>query len=95
MPSREASRRNIAIARARNPRNWRTGQETRIIKLLIWQTYYVEGGAPTQQVLARKFGVDQSWVSRVYRRSEEAMTELGRHARVTLADLQRVRRYRD
>jgi hypothetical protein len=94
MPSPEASRRNIAIARAHNPRLCRSWQESTIIKLLIWQQYYVDGEPPTQQEIARKLGIHQSWVSRVYRQSKEAMAELCRNDRVTLTDLQRAQRYR-
>lgn len=90
MPSPEASRRNIAIARAHNPRMFRSWQQTLIIKRLIWQVYYVDDQPPpTQQVLAKQLGVHQSYISRVYRRSQEAWAALMQNDRVTLADLRR------
>jgi hypothetical protein len=74
--------------------NFRSSQETLILKLLIWQAYFVEEGPPPRQiVLARQLRVSQPYVSRV-QRTAEAMAELSRHGRVTLADLQRARRYR-
>jgi len=93
MPSPEASRRNIRIARAANRRTFRSWQESKIIQLYIWQAYQ-DGGTPKQQVLADRLGVDQSWVSRVSRRMSQGMNELCSNPRVTLEDLRNAERFR-
>lgn len=68
MPSREASRRNLEKARARwrPPRPWRSAQETRLIKRLVWQWFNSrESGKWSGRAVARWLGVTHTYIQKL------------------------------
>jgi hypothetical protein len=93
--AKNAKRRAMAIARAHNPCNFRSEQESLLIKLYIWQAYLLaDGHPPRQKELAKLLGVQQAHVSKVQQRTAEGMAALARHGRVTLDDLRKAQRFR-
>jgi DNA-binding transcriptional regulator YhcF (GntR family) len=77
MPSPEASRRNLEKARARwrPPRPWRSYQESRLIRQLIWQEWslaqkHPQYRLPSSRALARELGVSHTWVQRLLRKAK-------------------------
>jgi hypothetical protein len=70
MPSPEASRRNLEKARARGraPRRWRSTQETRVIKRLVWQWLTYHGpGKWSGRTVAAWLGVSHTYVQNLVR----------------------------
>lgn len=70
MPSPEASRRNLEKGRARwrAPRPWRSAQETRVIKLLVWQWFAYRGpGKWSARAVGRRLGVSHTYVQKLVR----------------------------
>jgi hypothetical protein len=70
MPSREASLRNLETARAkwRPPKPWRSLQETRVIKRLVWQWFDSNGSEKwSGRAVARKLGVTHTYVQKLLR----------------------------
>ncbi len=71
MPSREASLRNLEKARAkrRPPRPWRSRQETRVIKQLVWQ--WLNSGEPGKwsgRAVARWLDVSHTYIQKLVRK---------------------------
>jgi hypothetical protein len=66
-------------------------RETRVIKLLIWQSCF-EGG-PSQRTFARQLGVYSSYVCKVQKQSSRALDAFASGARATLDDLEEARRF--
>jgi len=67
MPSLEASLRNLAKARTkwRPPRPWRSAQETRVIKRLVWQWFTYHGPSKwSARALGRRLAVSHTYVQR-------------------------------
>lgn len=98
MPSREASLRNLAKARAnwRPPRAWRSSQETRVIKRLIWQWFNsTEPQKWSLRAVARWLGVTHTYVQKLVRAFKKDPSEMQREARfkapATFDDLERAR----
>jgi hypothetical protein len=77
MPSPEASRANLELARAvrgpcwRQPRLWRSREESRLIRQLVWQEWWnaqkYHWRAPSGRALARKFGISHTWAQKLLR----------------------------
>src|SRR5262249_28063839 len=70
MPSLEASLRNLAKARAkwRPPRPWRSAQESRVIKRLVWQWFRYSGpGRWSVRALGRRLGVSHTYIQKLVR----------------------------
>jgi hypothetical protein len=89
VPSRESSLRNLekALANWRRPRPWRSGQETRVIRRLVWQWFIYRGPDKWSgrgvgrwlrvshtyiQKLIREFKIDSSDMQRLYRNYGQA-----------------------
>jgi hypothetical protein len=70
MPSPESSRRNLEKARARwrAPLPWRSAQETRVIRLLVWQWFEYRGpGKWSARSVARRLGVTHTYIQKLVR----------------------------
>ena len=69
MPSREASLRNLARARAnwRPPRPWRSRSESRLIRSFVWHWCLGRGPWCSGRALARWLGVSHTYVQRLTR----------------------------
>jgi len=70
MPSRESSLRNLEKARAkwRPPRRWRSYQETRIIRRLVWQWFTYRGpGKWSGRAVGRRLGVSHTYIQKLVR----------------------------
>jgi hypothetical protein len=69
MPSREASLRNLAIARSRwrRPRPWRSRAESRVIRLYAWQWLLDHGPWCSGRALARWLGVSHTYIQKLVR----------------------------
>jgi hypothetical protein len=69
MPSREASLRNLAIARSRwrSPRPWRSRAESRLIRLYTWQWLLKRGPWCSGRALARWLGVSHTYIQKLTR----------------------------
>ncbi len=92
MPSPQASRRNLERARAvrgpywRQPRPWRCSEESRLIRLLVWQVWWnaqkYQIRASSGRALARKLGVSHTWVQRLLREVRANPEKLQREVRL-------------
>ena len=98
MPSLEASLRNFAKARAKwhPPRPWRSYQETRIIKRLVWQWFTYRGpGKWSVRGLARWLDVSHTYIQKLVRQfrtdASEMQREALRHTAATFEHLSRAR----
>lgn len=85
MPSREASRRNLAIARSRwrRPKPWRSQRESSVIRLYIWQWVLGHGPWCSGRALADWLGVSHTYVQRLARtlpRDDNAFLREMRHS---------------
>lgn len=70
MPSPESSRRNLQKANAcrRFPLPWRSTQETRVIKLLVWQWFNCrEPRKWSARAVARWLGVSHTYIQKLIR----------------------------
>lgn len=70
MPSPETSRQNLEKAKAnwRKPRPWRSNQETRVIKRIVWQWFTNRGpGKWPGRALARRLGGSHTYVQKLIR----------------------------
>ena len=96
MPSREASLRNLAKARAkwRPPRPWRSAQETRVIKLLAWQWFTYRGrGKWSARALGRRLSVSHTYIQKLVREFASDPSKIDRLARSSqLASFEQLRR---
>lgn len=100
MPSREASLRNLKLARAkwRRPRPWRSRQETFVIKRLVWQwLVYPELHKWSERSIARHLGVSHTYVQKLRRKFLHDPTEVQRwyaqFGEATLEDLRVAKEY--
>jgi hypothetical protein len=85
--ARRARRNNLSRSRLRS--DW----ESRVIKLLIWQTCFDGGPPPSQRALARQFGVYPSYVCKVQQQSATGLDALANGTRPTLDELYQARRF--
>ena len=69
MPSREASLRNLARAKAnwRPPRPWRSRSESRLIRSFVWHWCLDHGPRCSGRALARWLGVSHTYVQKLTR----------------------------
>jgi hypothetical protein len=90
-----ARRRNFAQARSQGRiKLWRSHDESKLIKLLIWQAGFGSGPPPSQRALGRQLGVRHSYVHKVQHKVyKEGMDALGREEKwITPDDLAAARR---
>lgn len=98
MPSREASLRNLELARAnwRRPRPLRSFRETCLIRRIVWQWSMCNDPEKSSgRALARWLGVSHTWVQRLLRELAQNPGKMQREVRVhgyaSVADLRRAR----
>lgn len=66
--------------------------ETALIKLLIWQSYWDTEPRPSQRTLARTLGVSQPYVCKIMRKAiPVGFDKLARNGRPTLQELEQAR----
>jgi hypothetical protein len=85
--ARRARRNNLSRSRLRS--DW----ESRVIKILIWQSCFDGGPRASQRVLARELGVWPSYVCKVQKQSARGLDAVASGNRVTLDDLDKARRF--
>jgi hypothetical protein len=83
--ARRARRNNLSRSRLRS--EW----ESRVIKILIWQSCFDGGPRLSQRVLARQLDVYPSYISKVQKQSARGLDALARTGRVTFDDLDKAR----
>lgn len=85
MPSFEASLRNLEEARAawsHPPRPWRSAQESRVIRWLVWQWFNSrEPGKWSGRAVARWLGVTHTYIQKLVREFATDPSEIERDAR--------------
>jgi hypothetical protein len=97
MPSREASLRNLARAKAnwRQPRPWRSRAESRLIRMITWQWLLGHGPWVSGRALARWLGVSHTYIQKLTRTLSTDETDFLREVRYsgppTRDNLQRAR----
>jgi hypothetical protein len=70
MPSPETSRENLQKAKAagKPPRPWRSDQESRVIRRLVWQWFMYRGPDKwSGRAVARCLGVSHTWIQKLVR----------------------------
>ncbi len=96
MPSTYSSMQNLAKAKAcwRAPRPWRSYQETRLIRCLVWQ-WYVSGVSGQSRcagrALARWLGVSHTYIQKLGRIFSVNPNDGARMGSATIEDLRRAR----
>jgi len=78
--ARRARKLNLSKARLRSER------ESRVIKLLIWQSYLDDSNSFSQRALARQLGVYPSYLCKVQKQPSGALDAFASGARATLDD---------
>jgi hypothetical protein len=97
MPSYESSMRNLAKARAkmRQPRPWRSSDESRMIRRYVFLRYTGRGQMPSGRDWARQLGISHTWLQRLVRQFQADPSEMYRELRrcgdPTFAQLSRAR----
>ena len=97
MPSREASLRNLARAKAnwRRPRPWRSRAESRLIRLVTWQWHLGHGPWCSGRALARWLGVSHTYIQKLKRvlssRESDFLREVAYSGPPTVEGLRRAR----
>ncbi len=83
MPSYESSMRNLAKARERwrPPRPWRSKEEGRMIRRLVFWWFTGRGSKPSGRAWARALGISHTWLQKLARRFQADPTELYREVR--------------
>ena len=84
MPSRETSLRNLAKAHARwhAPKPWRSAQETRVIRRLVWQWFTYRGpGKWSARAVGLRLGVSHTYVQKLVREFVTDPSKIGREVR--------------
>ena len=84
--ARRARRQSLSKSRLRSD------SETRVIKLLIWQSCIDDCPRPWQRALAHQLGVYPSYVCKVQKQSDMGLEMLSLGQRVTFDDLEKARR---
>jgi len=69
----------------------RSGRESFIIRLLIWQAHFLEGPQQSQRDIAYRLGVSPSYVCKIQKQRERGLEALGKGRRATLHDLDHAR----
>ena len=69
MPSYESSMRNLAKAKARwrPPRPWRSVEESRIIRRLVYLWFTSRDRRPSARAWARALGISHTWMQKLVR----------------------------
>jgi hypothetical protein len=99
MPSRASSLRNLAKARTkwRPPRPWRSTQESRMIRRLVFQWFTCRGSRPSGRAWARGLGISHTWLQKLVREFQADPSELWRLQAAKgdprFSDLTRAREY--
>lgn len=97
MPSRESSVRNLEKARAHwqhPPRPWRSDQESRVIRRLVWQWFRYRGPEKSSgRAVGRWLGVSHTYIQKLLREfgtdPSRALWQEQTHGPATIDDLKR------
>lgn len=84
VPSPEASRRNLELARLhhRSPQPWRSEQESSVIRGLVWQWFTCRNaGKWSARALARRLGVSHTYVQKLVREFGKKLAKMLREER--------------
>jgi hypothetical protein len=98
MPSYESSMRNLAKAKARwrSPRPWRSNDESRIIRRLVFLWFTARDRRPSARAWARALGISHTWMQKVIKQIQADPTEMVREVRLRgLATFQQLHRARE
>ncbi len=99
MPSYESSMRNLAKAREkwRPPRPWRSVEESRIIRRLVYLWFTARDRRPSARAWAKELGISHTWMQKVIRQIQSDPTQMIREVRLhglpTFALLDRARNF--
>ena len=99
MPSYESSMRNLekARARGRQPRPWRSNNESRMIQRFVFLWLTCRGTRPSGRAWARDLGISHTWLQKLVRRFQADPSQMLREARrggdPTFEQLTRAREY--
>ncbi len=87
MPSLEASLQNLEKAKAnwRKPRRFRSVQESRVIRRLVWQWLSYSGPKWSARALGRQLGVSHAYVQKLVREFTEDPAKIGRRVQGSIA----------
>ena len=83
MPSYESSMRNLAKARARwrQPRPWRSTDESRMIRRYVFVWYTGRGSKPSGRAWAKQLGISHTWLQKLVRQFQADPNEMRRPQR--------------
>jgi transposase len=99
MPSHETSMQNLAKAKAnwRQPRPWRSSNESRMVRRFVFQWFTCRGTRPSGRAWARQLGVSHSWVKKLIREFQADPSKMYRGQRISgdpnFAQLSRAREH--
>ena len=99
MPSYESSMRNLAKAKAKwhPPRPWRSVEESRIIRRLVYLWFTCRGRRPSARAWAKALGISHTWMQKLIRQCRADPTQMIRELRcyglATFDQLNRARRF--
>jgi transposase len=99
MPVYESSMRNLEKARAtwRQPRPWRSTDESRMIRRYVFVWYTGRGSKPSGRAWAKQLGISHTWLQKLVGQFQTDPSEMYREARrygePAYAQLTRAREY--
>src|SRR5712691_5316910 len=99
MPAHESSMRNLAKAKTRwhPPRPWRSAQESRIIRRLVYLWFTCRDRRPSARAWARALGISHTWMQKLVRQFRADPTQMIREVRrfglATFAQLNRAQEF--
>ena len=78
MPSYESSMQNLARARERwrQPRLWRSSQESQLIRRYVFQWLTCRGKKPSGREWAKELGISHTWLQRLVQRFQADPNEM-------------------
>lgn len=99
MPSYESSMRNLAKAKARwrPPRPWRSVEESRSIRRLVYLWFTARDRRPSARAWAKALGISHTWMQKLLRQFQADPTQMIREVRLfglaTFDQLNRAREF--